>query len=507
MAKKNVIAVLIILVYVQQGFCGYKDWPAYANTMTRQAIAVDGPNSISNENLQWVANTDPQDSNYPVEFQSVTGPILYNNRVYTYARYYEPNELSGYSDYTHNQVICYDAVSGQILWASVIDMDIWGTWAVPAVDSKNNNVLMPSGSKVFAIDAETGVINWSTALEKDIVNASVCVADDLPFARAFITDYIYSGDGKLYCINLDPESANNPYRPGDIIWSDILGATCGNTPAYKDGVVYVSSNDGSIFAYDATAVNATRIWEANDSDFAGFSSGVTVTKEGFLYASNFDWGIYGEDNSILCKIDCSNGSIVWKTLTERTSTIPVVVGDKIYISGGLFGWDMGSRPKIEAYQDHGSTVEKLWETPAGMDIGGWSSQPVYANGKLYVGSVSDGYGYSYSEIYILDVTAGIESPNFVIAHYTDQSCGNNPAVTYDSLYTIGDDGLFKFYQPAFLADIDKNGSVDFYDLAELATVWLYDGSIGVKRADLNLDGKIDFADFSLLASDWYGELN
>ena len=66
---------------------------------------------------------------------------------------------------------------------------------------------------------------------------------------------------------------------------------------------------------------------------------------------------------------------------------------------------------------------------------------------------------------------------------------------------------FYLYQPKMQADIDKNGSVDFYDLAELATVWLYDGSIGVKRADLNLDGKIDFADFSLLASDWYGELN
>jgi hypothetical protein len=49
--------------------------------------------------------------------------------------------------------------------------------------------------------------------------------------------------------------------------------------------------------------------------------------------------------------------------------------------------------------------------------------------------------------------------------------------------------------------------VDFYDLAELAAIWLYDGPIGVNRADLNLDGRIDFTDFSLLAESWYGELN
>jgi outer membrane protein assembly factor BamB len=504
MVNRNILAALIIVIVVQQAYCGYKDWPGYGNTATRHSITVDGPNVINAGTLQWVADADPQDPNYYVSFEDAAGPIVYNGRVYAYAKYFEP----GGSGQTNSQLVAYDANSGRMLWATVIDMAIYGSWSSPVVDTKNNNILMPSGDKVYAIDASTGAVKWSAQLEKSVVNASACVAADLPHARAFITDYAYSAGGMLYCINLDANEPNNPYQPGKIIWSDDLGGgTCGNSPTYKNGVVYVSSNGGSVYAYNANAASVVRIWKATDPNFAGFSGGLTITKEGFIYAANYSYSQH-EDNSALCKINSNNGNIIWMINTEQTSSVPVVVGDKIYISGGLNGW--GSRPKVEAYQDLGNTVIKLWETPANMAVGGWSNQPVYANGKLYVGAIPiiDGdYFDAYTELYILNVSVGVNNPDFVIAHYVDKKCGNNPAVTYDSLYTIGADGLFKFHQPALLADIDKNSKVNFSDLAELAAVWLYDGPIGVKRADLNLDGKINFLDFALLAGRWNGELN
>jgi hypothetical protein len=154
----------------------------------------------------------------------------------------------------------------------------------------------------------------------------------------------------------------------------------------------------------------------------------------------------------------------------------------------------------------GTSAVKLWETDSGLSIGGYENQPVYANGKLYVGATSQG-SWIYDELYILNVEASPADPNFILARYTDNACGASRAVTYDSIYALGYDGLYKFHQPAFLADIDNDDAVGIYDLAELAAEWLFDGSLGVKRADLNLDGKINFADFSLLAESWYGELN
>ncbi|MFZ0035074.1 MAG: PQQ-binding-like beta-propeller repeat protein, partial [Sedimentisphaerales bacterium] len=465
MASRRLMSLILTFAIAGVADAGSGDWPHYGHVATRCSIAVDGPNTIDANTLKWVADADPQDPNYYVEFETTTGPVVYNGRVYAYARYY--NELGEYAD---SQIIAYDANAGQILWATVIAKSVWGSWSTPCVDTKHNTVLIGSGDKVFAIDAQSGAQRWSTQLEKNVINASVCTALDTPHARAFITDYDgFGSSGKLYCINLDPNEPNNPYKPGDIVWSDVLGATSGNSAAYKDGVVYVASmkgtdnTSGTIYAYDAAAwPGAVRLWQTTDPNFDGFSGGVTVTKEGFLYAASYDWADQNEDNSALCKIDCSDGSIVWTTQTERTSSMPVVVGDKIYISGGLVGW--GSRPKLEAYRDLGDTVIKLWETNANIAVGGWSNQPVYANGKLYVGAIPpDGdYFGAYTELYILNVSTTTDAPNFIIAHYKDKECGNSPAVTYDSIYTIGYDGLFKFHQPGFLSDISKNNKVDTY---------------------------------------------
>ena len=91
-------------------------------------------------------------------------------------------------------------------------------------------------------------------------------------------------------------------------------------------------------------------------------------------------------------------SIIWITQTERTASMPIVVGNKIYISGGI-GGGFGSRPKVEAYQDNGQSVVKLWETPESMIIGGWTHQPAYSSGRLYAGKIPGGdyYNMNYSE--------------------------------------------------------------------------------------------------------------
>jgi hypothetical protein len=528
--KTQLIFLVICFSLTAIADAGHGDWSHYGHDATRHSIAIDGPNTIDVGTLAWVADTDPQDPNYYVEFEGASGPVVYNGKVYAYAKYFEPNEesLSGF-DYTHSQIIAYDANSGQMLWAAVLDNAIWDSWSTPSIDNTHNTVLIGSGDKIFAFDAQTSTQKWATQLDRNVINASVCTALDIPHARAFITDYSgYSSlSGKLYCINLDPNEPNNPYEPGQIVWSDTIGSTSGNSPAYKNGVVYVASitdpnnpwpSGGAIHAYDATAATPAKLWQNTDPNFEGFTGGVTVTKQGFLYAANYDF--YGEgDNSALCKIDCNDGSIVWITQTERTSSMPVVAGDKIYISGGLEGY--GSHPKVEAYQDLGTAVTKLWETPLSMAVGGWLNQPVYANGKLYVGAIplEGNYFGAYTDLYILNVALTADDPNlipddpnFIIDHYSG-GCGNSPAVTYDSIYSIGYNytaevyGLFKFHQPALLADISKNNVVDMNDLAEFVKSWLYDGPIGVIRSDLDLDGDVDFVDFSLLANEWRKELS
>lgn len=502
---KKLFITLIVIYAAADAYCGPEDWTAYARTANRMPIAIDGPERMNNT-LKWVADADPQDSNYYVSFEGATEPIVYNGRIYLYAGYFEPNAQSGQRDYTNSQIIAYDVNSGQILWTAKIDPAAWGSWSTPAIDAKHNTVLIGSGSfdengndspgKVYAINAATGAIVWSTQLDEIVVNASICT--NKSNSRAFITDCDFGLSGKLYCINLD---AN-----GQIIWSAQIGNTCGNTPAYKNGAVYVStagdeSGRGNIFSFDAETDSIMQLWKFTNPDNDGFFGAVAVTNEGYLYTASCGFSGQQEDNSSLFKIDCNSGSLVWKTPAQATDCVPVVVGNKIYLSGE---YPVGIC-KIKAYQDFGSSVIKLWQTSADSAVGGWDNQPVYANGKLYTGATSP-RSY-YDKFCILNTSLTPDDPNFITAQYTEKACGSSRAVTYDCIYATGTDGLFKFQQPAILADIDKSRNVDFRDLARLAGVWLYNEPVGTERADLNLDGQIDFADFSLLAGNWCGELD
>ena len=517
MTSARLLSLIFVFVITLSSASGSESWPCYGHAASRSSIAVDGPDKIDSATLAWVADADPQDPNYYVQFESATGPVVYNGRVYAYAKYLEPNEQSptGF-DYTHSQIVAYDANSGELLWATAIDKAVWDSWSTPCVDTRHNMILVASGDKVFCLDAVSGIQQWTTQLEKIVINASVCTAVDIPHGRAFITDYDgFGSSGKLYCINLDPNEPANPYQPGQIVWSDTLGSTSGSTPAYRDGVVYVATiagtanSSGTIYAYDATATdNPVKLWQSTEPNLEAFTGGVTVTREGFLYAATYDWAQETEDNSTLVKIDCNDGSIVWTVPTERTSTMPVVVGEKIYISGGIADDPphfAGSRPKVSAYQDLGTSAVKLWESPAGLGVGGWMKQPAYANGKLYVGSAPEHGDYfgMYSHLYIIDVTLEPEDEGFIIDRYRDKYCGSSPAVTCDSLYTTGYDGLFKFHQSALLADVTKDGGVDFLDLAKIKSEWLFDGAVGVNRCDLDLDGRVNMSDFSLFADSWH----
>ena len=267
--KTTVLSFAACLCLAAAVSAGPDDWTHYGHTASRHSIAVDGPNTIDANTLIWDANSDPQDPNYYVEFEGATGPVVYNNKVYAYAKYYDE-----YDEYTNSQIIAYDANSGRILWTGIMEKAYMNSWSSPCIDSEHNTVLIGSGNKVYAFDANSGTELWSTQLEIPVINASVCIADDIAYARAFITDYHGKdgSEGRLYCINLDASDANNPYQPGQIIWSDILGGTSGNTPAYKDGVVYVASvtdpngswqsgnpnPGGTVHAYDANATTAQR---------------------------------------------------------------------------------------------------------------------------------------------------------------------------------------------------------------------------------------------------------
>jgi outer membrane protein assembly factor BamB len=510
--KRNVLVVVVLAgLGASQTWAGPEDWTELGRDAARLALAVDGPAVLDAGTLAWEIETDPLDATRPIEFEAATGPLVYAGRVFAYVRCpVEPNSM----------VAAWEADSGRLLWSTLVDPAHDGSSATPCVDTKHDAVLIGSGSRFFALDVNDGHAVWPSPAELDgpVVNASACAALDLPHARAFVTDASYGtddGQGHLYCINLDANEPNNPYEPGQILWTCHLGGTLGNSPSYADGRVYVASQGGQIYAFDARATAEPNgpVWIANPDGSAAngsspvtgqFWGGVTVTREGFLYAATYNYSLAtGEDNSTLVKVDARDGRMVWTVAVERTDTIPVVVGQTIFVSAGLPG-DYGSQPKVQAFRDLGDTVELMWDTSAdlpGIAVGGWTAQPVYAAGKLYVGAQDAPYdalwrpnGNGY--LYVLDVTRDPADPEFVLGCV--EGCGNSPVVTHDCVYSVGPHALMKFHQPRPLADIDGDGQVTDLDRQSLLDVMGTGYPLGTMRADLDLDGDVDETDLALL---------
>ncbi len=440
-------------------------------------------------------------------------PVVHDGRVFVSARHYDPNCIQD-----GNLLIAYDIFDGSRRWSAALPGDDWGSWSSPAVDTRHDTVLIATGQTLSALDCATGNMVWQTALGAEVVNASPVVTTDLfheasPANRVFVTDYSgYGSAGTLYAVNTDPDSADNPYQPGQIVWTATLPGTSGNTPAYHDGVVYVASTGGVVAAFEAA--EGGLLWQTA-VDLAGFPPGSgffggLCYQGGFLYLALY--AFHGISNSAgLYKLDAATGEIVWMVPCERSDSIPVVTGDgRIYLSAGIAGY--GSAPRLQAFQDHGDYATLLWDTFAdtggSLIVGGWTHQPAFSRGYLYVGTPqqqSEEFFLPYTDFYILNPAVSPADQGFVVAHLA--GCGGPPAVADAALYSIGTAGLLAIEpSPACLADIDGDGTVGLTDLAALMVAH---GSVRGEEsfssgADLDRNGIIDLADLAALIA-VYGE--
>ncbi|MFN0135211.1 MAG: PQQ-binding-like beta-propeller repeat protein [Phycisphaerae bacterium] len=410
------------------------DWTHLGGDAARSGLAVNAPPKINR--VVWHATPLPGVE----EYVGQSSPVVFDGRVYVNARYFED------SIHFSNRIIAYAQSDGTRLWHADIEPDSFDSWATPAVDSRLSSLIIVTGRIVTAIDAQTGATIWTRQLGRDSVNVSVAISQDLtssgqPTNRAFVTDYNPSGNATLYAINLDAFHASaNPFQPGQIAWTATFLKSSGNSPAYRDGRVIIASASGRIISYNARTGGAPQ-WSTSVPT-ATFFGGVAVTATNVYAASYaFDDQLL---NSRLAKLDIATGAIRWTTACERTDSIPVVAGNRIFVSGGIDGY-AGTATRVQAFVDNGTNASMLWDTHVAtggqLCVGGWTAQPAYSLGRLYVGQPASGVDFGfYQRLYVLDTTLPPTDANFVSS--THVGSGGSVAIEGRVVYSIGADGLF-----------------------------------------------------------------
>jgi outer membrane protein assembly factor BamB len=443
-------------------------WTHMARTPERRALATaadPGPGLLGD--IAWVADKD--ETGALMEFTGPGGVVVDKKHVFASAR------IGG-----QHHAVAIDRKTGATTWSVSLPPPVFNSWASPAIDLRNGTVIYSVFDTLFALDRKNGDVVWTTPVESLLVNASPVVTSDLgPADRAFITNYgVVSPPGKLVCVNVDPfDAALNPYQPGEVVWTRVLTQpSAGATPAYHNGVVYVATagaldlTSGTVEAYDATATSPPPpLWVATapgTPGTQGFYGGVSYS-QGSVFAATYEF--FGAQlSSLLVKIDATTGQIVWTAPSNRTSSIPIPIGDgRLALSTGLFPSkqsDFGSRPSIQLFRDHGAFGELLWDSAidtwsdtngndrfdAGefLAIGGWSHQPVLrvepGEKLLYVGTINENdlSGQSllaYDQIRLIDLNRAPSDPGFVVDSAVGY--GSSPAVVGDALFSVGPDGL------------------------------------------------------------------
>ena len=156
---------------------------------------------------------------------------------------------------------------------------------------------------------------------------------------------------------------------GDQLWNYTTGDAVGSL-AISNGVVYVGSNNGNLYALDAA--NGNQLW----SYPTGGAVGSPAISNGIVYV--------GSNNGNLYALDAANGNQLWNYTTGGAVGSPAISNGLVWVGSG----------DGNLYAFNTTDGNQLWNYPIPAE--GSVGSPAISNGVVYVGSNSGNlYAFAY----------------------------------------------------------------------------------------------------------------
>jgi outer membrane protein assembly factor BamB len=180
--------------------------------------------------------------------------------------------------------------------------------------------------------------------------------------------YVGSGDGYLYALDA---------ARGGLEWKYNAGRSIESSPCVSSGVVYVCADNSNVTAINA--LTGAEIWTAQvQPPIEDGLQTSPVTENGLLFISNSYFG--------LAAFNASSGSVVWSTQGYSFVGSPSVANGTVYVGNVAFNI---------------STGRQLWSFNTGNQI---NASPAVFDGVVYIGS-QDGNFYAIGTLF------GISNPS------------------------------------------------------------------------------------------------
>ena len=224
--------------------------------------------------------------------------------------------------------------------------------------------------------------------------------------------YVASSDSKLYAFDAAGGAANctgsAPNRTCTPLWTAATGALTFSSPVVANGVVYVGSYDGKLYAFDAaggaancagTAPNrtCTPLWTATVGPNGVYSS--PAVANGVVYIGSQNAKLYAFDaagGDASCTGSAPNRTCtpLWTAITSGSIvSAPAVANGMVYLGSSdgtnstLYAFDAAGGAANCTGSAPNRTCTPLWTAATGAtNYPVTASSPAVANGVVYIGS-------------------------------------------------------------------------------------------------------------------------
>ncbi len=263
--------------------------------------------------------------------------------------------------------------------------------------------------------------------------------------------YVGSSDGNLYAFDAAGVTNCTPAATSlcSFLWIGPTGGIVFSSPAVANGVAYVGSGDGKLYAFDAAGVTncsgdpgtCTPLWTGATGSFVESSPAVV---NGVAYVGSEDHKLYAFDAGGVtnCSGTPTTCTPLWTGATgSNVDSSPAVANGVVYTGssdGKLYAFDSAGVTNCSGTP---TTCTPLWTGDTGSNV---ISSPAVANGVVYVGSEDhDLHAFDAAGVTNCSGTPTTCTPLWTGA--TGAIVDSSPAVANGAAYVgSGDDNLYAF---------------------------------------------------------------
>lgn len=411
--------------------CLGEDWPEWrgpARDGRSTEIGLPSSWSVMGEHLLWKA-----------PYGGRSGPIVVGNHVYL-------QDSAGQGADLQERVLCIDTDTGKLVWEYRFNVYLSDVpphrvgWSSPVGDPISGNVYALGVGGVFLGLSRDGKLIWERSLAEEFGlvtthggrTVSPVIEGDLIIVSGITTGWGNQAKATHRFLAFDKNTGETVWvsspggRPFDTTYAPPIAALINGTR-----LLIAGGSDGSV--HSLKPQTGQPVWKYEMSK-RGINTGA-VLKDNWAIVSHSEENFDSVEMGLLAAIDASAKGTVGKDQIKWTVkgfqggySSPVIDGDRIYqIDNGanLYAFDF-------------ATGKQLWIQNLGTIQ---KSSPVFADGKLYVGTENGKFfilkpGEKGCDVLDADLLGTEESPEAILGSVAISN-GRIYLASSNALYCIG----------------------------------------------------------------------